>query len=357
MVLTIQAGAKAYQQIRNNGLSAEDISAVFGASGAAKWITIYGLDRAIFSDWLPQSTHPIDLFGTSVGAFKLAAAAQRDPAEALLRLVDAYISQNYENNETAEQVVKETQKLLHTLLPPSGIEEILHNPRLRYHCGSVKCLGGLASREVTPQKIAMVKGFFKALAGRKYLGSSMERVVFHAGSSPTMKAGCDKFTSSSVALNSQNIMAAISSSGSIPVMMEGIEHIEGAANGMYRDGGLLDYHPVPSNLAEYDQGLVLYPHFYSYLKESWFDKFFPWRTVPANRLDNVVLISPSEQFVNSLPDGRIPERQDFSRFRGNHAERIRRWNEVKQRSLELGEHFIKLVASGDIASEVQLLSR
>ena len=73
MVLSIQAGPKAYQQIKDRGLAPEDISAIYGASGAAKWIAIYGLDRAIFSDWLSQSAHSIDLFGTSVGAFKLAA--------------------------------------------------------------------------------------------------------------------------------------------------------------------------------------------------------------------------------------------------------------------------------------------
>ncbi len=357
MVLTLQAGPKAYQQIRNNGLSADDISAIYGASGAAKWITIYGLDRAVFSEWLPQSNHGIDLFGTSVGAFKLAAAARRDPAAALSKLVDAYITQDYENNETAEQVVKETQKILQILLPPEGIDEILSNPRLRYHCGSVKCLGGLASRETAPQKAAMLKGFFQALAGRHYLRSSMERVIFHTGNTPSVITGCDEFSSTSVALNPQNILAAISSSGSIPVMMEGIENIEGTTKAMYRDGGLLDYHPVPANLANHNQGLVLYPHFYSYLKEAWFDKFFPWRKVSADRLDNVVLISPSKQFVASLPGGRIPARQDFSRFRGNHAERIRRWNEVKQRSLELGEYFIESVTSGAIAGEVELLGR
>ena len=72
--LRLLAGRKAYKKIKTNGLSQNDISAVFGASGAAKWLTIYGLDSTIFGRWLSTSKQPIDLFGTSVGAFKLAAA-------------------------------------------------------------------------------------------------------------------------------------------------------------------------------------------------------------------------------------------------------------------------------------------
>jgi hypothetical protein len=79
-LLRILAGATAYRHIKTNGLTQQDISAVFAASGAAKWLTIYGLDRAVFSVWLAQSIHPIDLFGTSIGTFKLAAAAQQKPS-------------------------------------------------------------------------------------------------------------------------------------------------------------------------------------------------------------------------------------------------------------------------------------
>ena len=50
--LVIQAGPDAYAKIQRDGLQAEDIAAVFGASGAAKWLGIYGLDSAIFSRWL-----------------------------------------------------------------------------------------------------------------------------------------------------------------------------------------------------------------------------------------------------------------------------------------------------------------
>ena len=110
--IRILAGDSAYKKIKQNGLSPQDVSAVFGASGAAKWLTIYGLDKAIFSEWLIKSDQPIDLFGTSVGAFKLAAAAQNNPAEAMTQLADAYIDQHYGDDISADKVDIETRRIL-----------------------------------------------------------------------------------------------------------------------------------------------------------------------------------------------------------------------------------------------------
>ena len=114
--LRILAGPSAYKQIQSKGLSPEDISAIFGASGAAKWLTIYGLDKAIFSKWLKPGDHLIDLYGTSVGAFKLAAAAQADPAHALSCLANAYIDQHYRGKVDAQQVATETGRILSAFL-------------------------------------------------------------------------------------------------------------------------------------------------------------------------------------------------------------------------------------------------
>ena len=355
--LKILAGSKALQQIRANGLSAQDIAAVFGASGAAKWLTIYGLDKAIFSQWLVNAEHKIDLFGTSVGALKLAAAAQSDPATALTRLANAYINQQYNGEINPAKVNRETLAILDAFLTEQGIGEILTSERFNYCCGSVRCLGGLASDKETSQKLAMVKAFLQALLGRHYLRGSLERAVFYSGLAAgwNNRFGGDGFKTHAIALDKENLTAAVLSSGSIPVIMPGIAAIAGAPTGIYRDGGLLDYHAVPANVIDTRQGLVLYPHFYRYLKESWFDKFFPWRKVAAEQLDNVVLVSPSAEFVASLPGGEIPDRNDFYRFSDNDNERIRRWTIAKEKSEALGLAFLNLVKTGDIAAVAEPL--
>lgn len=353
--LRILAGPKAYQHILKNGLSPRHIAAVFGASGAAKWLAIYGLDKAIFSQWLIHSDHPIDLFGTSVGAFKLAAAAQADPAAALTCLANAYIDQHYKGKIEAKQVTAETRRILASFLTEQGIHEVLTSPRFNYHCASVRCQGLLASKNITPQKVAMVRAFLLSFVGRDHLRSTFQRNIFYSGSPSHNFDGSDTFSTYKTALTAENFLQAVLSSGSIPVVMPGVTSIEGAEKGVYRDGGLLDYHAVPCNVAEISSGLVLYPHFYSYIKETWFDKFFPWRKVKASQLDNVVIVSPSESFVNSLPGGVIPDRGDFYRFQNNDQERVARWIEAKDRSNELGAAFIQLAESGGIASVVEPL--
>ena len=354
--IKILAGASAHQHIQENGLSPQDVSAIFGASGAAKWLTIYGLDKAIFSEWLANSNNPIDLFGTSVGAFKLAAAAQNNPAEAMTQLANAYIAQFYGDDISVEKVGIETRRILDAFLTEDRVAEILSSSRFNYHCASVRCNGLLASSNITLQKIAMINAFFAALLSRNNLRNTFERTVFYTGSPVNDLIGADQFTTRRVALTAESFIPAVLSSGSIPAVMRGITDITGAEPGVYRDGGLLDYHPLPSNIGEVKQGLVLYPHFYTHLTEGWFDKFTPWRKVQAQQLTNTVIVGPSDAFVQSLPGGKIPDRQDFYHFKHNDSERVRRWTEVKDRSCELGEEFIRLAESGDIAKVVELVS-
>lgn len=353
--ITIQAGSKAYQQIKSSGLSPSDISTIFGASGAAKWLAIYGLDKAIFSQWLVGIKHKIDVFGTSVGAFKLAAATQSDPAAALDALAKAYIHQHYEGKVTAEQISVETTKILRAFLSEESIKQILSNDHLRFHCASVLCQGWLGSENTTLQKIAMIKAFGLSLMGRRFHKNLFERVIFKRGEQNSAYLGLDQFKTHQVTLNERNFTQAILASGSIPIVMPGVTDIIEAPKGTYRDGGLLDYHPVPSNLVDISEGLVLYPHFYSYLKEGWFDKFAPSRKVQASQLDRVVLLSPSDDFIRSLPGASIPDRKDFYAFKGNDKERIRRWATVKEKSEEIGQEFLELVNTGKISSVVKLI--
>jgi len=354
--LRLLAGRKAYKKIKTNGLSQNDISAVFGASGAAKWLTIYGLDSTIFGRWLSASKQPIDLFGTSVGAFKLAAAAQSDSTKSMALLAEAYIEQHYVGRVTVQQVALETNRILNTFITSSAITNILKNKRYNFNCGAVICNGLLSSKNINIQKLAMAKAFLLSLAGRKQLRKTFHRAIFHTGRSQFDFLGYDGFTTQRILLNHENFRNAILASGSIPIVMPGVNSIEGGPSGIYRDGGILDYHPVPSNIALVNHGIVLYPHFYTFLKECWFDKFISHRRVTSSQLDNVLLIGPSDNFVASLPGRAIPDRKDFYTFKNNDYERISRWNTVKDRSLELGEEFLQLTSSGDIAERIELIN-
>ena len=378
--LKILAGSRAYQHIKSRGLQPADLKALFGASGAAKWLGIYGLDRAIFSDWLQADALPTGqkllLFGTSVGAFKLAAAARADPAAALDRLAESYIDQAYDDDVSNQAIVRETRRILTAVLGDQGVTEIFANPRFQFACGAVSCNGLLASPHPNHQKLAMLAGFALAITGRNSHRRMLERALFvtpEPASTPSdLFTIGDGFPTQTFELTLENFRQALLASGSIPVLMDGVSDIPGTANDrpgdhhrypsthnkhqrtrVFRDGGLLDYHPIPANLLAPGGGLILYPHFFPWLVPGWFDKFFPWRKAHPRQLEDVILVSPSEEFVHSLPNSRIPDRRDFMRYVGRDRERQQIWRQAAEQSKQLGEEWLELVNSGTITDRVE----
>ncbi len=355
-LLTIQAGPKAFEHIQNNGLQATDIDAVFGASGAAKWLAIYGLDRAIFSQWLTQLEQPLLLYGTSVGAFKLAAACLQDPAVSLDRLATAYTEQSYPEAEfSADKIAQETLKILATISADGGVEKILSHPYFRFNCGAVKTSNAMTINQSTRQKLALAKAFIQSFQGRKGYAKQLQRAIFHHPDSAQNLQGIDDVITHHVPLSQDNLNDALLASGSIPGLMHGIVNPAGAPAGTYFDGGMLDYHPIPKYLGISD-GLVLYPHFYQHLIPGWFDKFFKSRYASAQLLDNVILASPSQQMLEQMPGGKIPDRKDFITFKDDDQQRKQNWRKVMNLSLQLGDEFLELMNSGKLAEEVKPLT-
>ena len=122
-------------------------------------------------------------------------------------------------------------------------------------------------------------------------------------------------------LTPANIQQAVLASGSIPLVMSGVRDIPGAVRGTYRDGALIDYHlDIPF---VNDDSLVLFPHFQERIIPGWFDKKLTWRGPHPAHMAHVVLVAPSREFVEKLPLGKIPDRDDFYLFQGRDRERFR----------------------------------
>ena len=136
------------------------------------------------------------------------------------------------------------------------------------------------------------------------------------------------------------------------MVMTGVNHIAGAPFGTYRDGGLLDYHPVFS-LNPKQTGFILYPHFYTELTPGWLDKKFHKRRLKGRAVDRIILLAPSPEFVSTLPFGRIPDRQDFVRLMGRSNERIQTWNKAADMCKALGDQFMEATQNGSIRDKVR----
>ncbi len=151
---------------------------------------------------------------------------------------------------------------------------------------------------------------------------------------------------------SDNLKNALLSSGAIPLIMRGVSDIRGAQEGIYRDGGIIDYHLDIPFLN--DDNLVLYPHFINRMIPGWFDKYSAGRKPDMNNFRNVLLICPSENFIKKLPNNKIPDRNDFLLYNSN-RERVLKGREVTVLGRIPGSEFMNDTGSGAVKKKVQPL--
>ena len=203
---------------------------------------------------------------------------------------------------TPKKITIETNRIIDDFLDSEAIDQICTNSRFHYHCVSARTTGWLTKDNLNLQKLSMVKAFLLSSMGRERIGNIFSRTIFHTKSIEAVIRKNDNFRTDYVQLNKSNFRPALISSGSIPVIMEAVNKIEGAKAGVHVDGGLIDYHPIPKNLSSRNKGFILYPHFYTHLiTEGGLTSFFLGGVCPRDSLKDVIIIGPSSDYVKSLP--------------------------------------------------------
>lgn len=348
-VLTLRAGPDALRIVRERGLRAQDVDVVPGASGGAKWLVLAGLDRFLFGEFFTvERAKPLHLIGSSIGAWRMAAFAQRDPVAALDRAHRAYIhDQHYSPKPTSREVSEVGLRLLDVLLGENGVEEILANTQKHVHFITAEGRGLAASDRRILLAASMAVAAAGNLLSRRTLSLQLRRFIFHTAGDDTPFANLDDFETTHVRLTRDNIRPALLASASIPLVLEGVA-IPGT-NGMHWDGGVLDYH-LDMSFGP-GAGLVLYPHFYPHIVPGWFDKSLSWRRARVDNFRRALIIAPSDEFVAALPGGKIPDRKDF--YNMPEAERIPRWQQTVDASRQLGDELRELLATGRLADRVR----
>jgi len=337
-MLNVYAGNAALNQIKDNGFSPDLFGNLLGASGGPKWFTLFGLDKYVFGEFFKDRKQPLNLIGSSAGAFRFAALSQENPVEKISLLAKNYSETVYSKRATASEISDKAIELIDSLLPEEGINQILNNKVMLPHFIVARC-SGLTERE---NKVAQLTGLlFSAFVNkfdREKLNKQYQRVVFHHPDSKIKITDNPNFNSMYLTLSKENCAEAVLASGSIPLVMRGVKNIAGAPQGMYRDGGIIDYH-FDINI-QGSNGLTLYPHFNPLPKPGWFDKNGK-RIVSSNNYQNTVLLVPSRAFIENLPYSKIPDRKDFTEM--DACTRIKYWKTVFQETERLAEAFHNLV--------------
>ncbi|APW42939.1 patatin-like phospholipase family protein [Rhodoferax saidenbachensis] len=386
--LQLYAGPKARAAIAQHGLQPQHISTIPGAAGGPKGLILGALDRFIFGDWLTRSSQPVDLVGASIGAWRMATACLNDSVAAFARLEHDYIHQHYElapgqKRPTAEFV---SEMFGQSLLSFYGgrVPEVLHHPRYKLHIVTSRGRHVLNTEHGLRTPLGYLGAFLTNTVHRKAMGAWLERVVFSSpgvdGHSMPLPFGTHDYRTRQVALSEANFNPALQASCSIPFVLKAVHNIPGAPPGAYWDGGITDYHlhlnyPAGAQNAikngaaraqstratglngtetQAEGGIVLYPHFQKSVVPGWLDKSLKWRHKSTHHLDNMLLLAPNPEWVKTLPNGKLPDRTDFTHYGPDLAGRVKAWSAACGASQQMVDEFATWLDQPDMARVLPL---
>lgn len=321
----IYAGYEALEHIKEQGLKKDDISMLLGASSGPKWLVLHGFDDYLINQFRDRSSS-LDLLGTSAGAWRMACYAQKNAKAAHDRLTQAYIEQSYSAKPSGDEILASCRNMVTQMLGEVGSQEVLEHPTSRLHLITTQCHGLAANQQRLWQGIAFVLASLGNLISRKSLGLHFTRVVVHHPDKKPPLENTSDLPSRFHEIESDKVTDSILSTGCIPVLTKGVEDIAG--KGLYQDGGITDYgFDLPFKP---EKGFVLYPHFSQRPAPGWFDKSLTWRKPKYDNYSKTILLVPKAKFIEELPHGKIPDRNDFVKL--SDEERKKYWQTVVEKS-------------------------
>ncbi len=380
--LRIHAGPRARDHLEQHGLQPGHVGVIPAAAGGPKGLVLGPLDRFIFGEWLPGSSQSVHLVGASIGAWRMATACLQGSVSAFERLEHDYIHQDYElppgkKRPTAAHVSERFGKSLQAFYG-GRVDEVLSHPRFRLHIVTSRGRHMLGREHGLTTPLGYLGAFVTNTVHRKALGAWLERAPFSSPDGALMGAPCaalpfgtSDYRTRQVPLTAANFMQALQASCSIPFVLQAVHNIPGAPRGAYWDGGITDYHlhlaygkqlgggskmiatsayvlsasaqkdskTVATGTEKSSAGIVLYPHFQHRVVPGWFDKGLKWRHRSTPALDSMVVISPNPDWVRTLPNAKLPDRQDFAHYGTDSSARARAWLTATRASQQLADEW------------------
>ena len=352
--LHYRAGSRILDMIRQEGLIPEKIKVFAAPAGGPKWFVSVGFDRVLMeTEFLRRGKERVVLAGSSAGAWRCLTMASKNPRQAHERLRMAYSRNAFTRQDTPESISHALGKNVENFLQEEDVPSILYHPHFDVAVHVVRAKGPAASEDRRIQGSALILTALGNTMTSRAMGVLFERVVFFSGN-PAPEFLGKGFGGSKVGLTPENIREVALATGSLPYIITGVRNIPGAKSGVFRDGGIVDYQ-LNQDYHPGNGGLTLFFHYQERIVPGWFDKALSWRKPPRGSLDRVLQVFPGEAFLKLLPEGRLPDREDFRNFVDDPAERIRRWDLVSETSRILGEEFLDAVESGAIRHQVSPL--
>lgn len=352
--LRIKAGRKAYRLIKDGGFHFDRVAGYFGPAAGPRWLVASGFDLALLQQAVLGRSRPVSLIGASAGAWRFAAWVQPEPEKSYRALMEAYIRTVYTRADTPETILKSLHAIVDSYLEEDALPFAMANKQYRLALLTVRSKHLVASELKIVQALGLGLFFLFNALNRRAMHRFFERVVFYQGAKPPSFCLAKTFRGKFVPLTEVNFKYAVMASGAIPLVVGGVRNIFGAPTGLYRDGGMIDYH-INQSYAAKDDDIVLFFLHQERIIPGWMDKKLKRRRPPDEFLDNVLMVHLSDEFVQKLPYGKVPDRSDFKTYIDDPAARIQYWRQAVAQAAPLGEQFLELVAGGRIREVVEPL--
>jgi hypothetical protein len=353
--LKLKAGPAVLDILRDEGFRRERVRVFTGPAGGPKWFVSVGFDRGLMqSRFLETSGRRVTLAGASAGAWRCLAMAARSPLDAYERLRIAYSRNIFTTSDTPQTISAKLGENVRALIRSEDIPFIVDHPVYDLLIHTARSRGPAASENSFVQGGALIAAALANVISPAAMKMAYERVVFYSGvdGSEFLR---DSFTGRAVRLTRENVAQAALATGSLPCIVAGVRNIAGAPEGVYRDGGIVDYQ-LNQDYRPGEQGITLFFHYQERIVPGWFDKALSWRKPTRGCVDRLVQVYPGQDFVDLLPGRRLPDRNDFKTFLNDPAERIRRWDRASELSAILWDEFMEAVESNRIREMVKPLS-
>lgn len=351
--LWVRAGRQAYDIIKQGGFSLDRIGAYLGPAVGPRWLLASGFDLALLKGEFLGRRRPLWLIGASAGAWRFAAWLQPEPVKSYEALREAYIEASYSRTDTPEAILQKLRGIIDAYIEDDALPFALASKRYRLAVMTCRARHLLAAERGWLQKAGLGLCFAANAFHPALMRAFVQRVVFYYGPKPPDFCLRKGFGGVHVPLSEVNFKAALLASGAVPAVVAGVRDIFEAPDGVYRDGGLMDYHVNQDYSAA--GGLTLLFHHQERIIPGWMDRGFDRRRPSGEELASVVMVYPSEEFIARLPGGKVPDRADLTAFLDDPAARIERWRRAVALAEPLGEEFLELVASGRLKDVVEEL--
>ncbi|MEA3471662.1 MAG: hypothetical protein U9R24_08080 [Thermodesulfobacteriota bacterium] len=350
--IVVRAGRAVFDMIKDGGFDLNRITHYIGPGAGPRWLIASGFDLTLLKNEVLGSTFPVTLVGSSAGALRFAAWIQPEYEKSYRNLMESYISMTFRRRDNSGSILRAISNVINDFIEDDALPFALTSKRYRLAIITVRARNLTVSERSLFQGLGLGAAFLLNAIHRSWIRLFFQRVVFYGGAIPPQFYLKKGFKGKAVPLDVVNFKHVIMASSSIPLVVAGVRDIYGAQNGIYRDGGLTDYHLNQRYAFKEEEAVLLFTH-QRRIVPGWMDKKLRYRKPLSENLENVLMVYPSEDFAQKLPGGKVPDRQDFKTFVSDPKTRIENWRKAVKVSETLGEEFLEMVASGKIRNLVK----